>query len=154
MANEFRIKNGFRSEGNSDVTGSLTVTGNANITSLKGNAGSGSFGITIDGGGSGFATGMKGFTRIPYSGSITGWTMIGDATGSCVIDVWKANNAIPTVANSIAGTEKPTLTAQQLNSDTNLTTWSSSIAPGDIIAFNVDSTSTVTRVNLIIHTSK
>jgi hypothetical protein len=154
MANEFRIKNGFRSEGDSEVTGSLTVTGNANITNLKGNAGSGSFGITIDGGGSGFTTGLKGFTRIPYTGSITGWTMISDQSGSCVIDVWKANNAIPTVANSIAGTEKPTLTNQQLVSDTNLTTWTSSLSVGDIVAFNVDSISTVTRVNLIIHTSK
>jgi hypothetical protein len=80
--------------------------------------------------------------------------MIADQSGSCVIDVWKAAGTIPTVANTIAGTEKPTLSTQQINSDTNLTTWTSSVSPGDIFAFNVDSTSVLTRVNLSIYITK
>jgi hypothetical protein len=115
---------------------------------------SGSFGITIDGAGSTITTGNKGHVVIPYNGTITGWTIVADQSGSCVIDVWKANNLIPTSSNTIAGTEKPTLSNQQLNSDTNLTTWTSSISTGDIIAFNVDSATTVTRVNLSISVIK
>ena len=114
----------------------------------------GSFGITIDGAGSTITTGNKGHVVIPYNGTITGWTIVADQSGSCVIDVWRANNLIPTSSNTIAGTEKPTLSNQQLNSDTNLTTWTSSISTGDIIAFNVDSATTVTRVNLSISVIK
>ncbi|MEY4332936.1 MAG: hypothetical protein RLZZ196_1674, partial [Bacteroidota bacterium] len=38
--------------------------------------------------------------------------------------------------------------------DNNLTTWTTSVSSGDIIGFNVDSASTLTRVNLIIKVSK
>lgn len=154
MPNEFIVKNGFFSQGNSTVTGSLTVTGTISGGIFSGITSSGSFGITIDGAGSTITTGNKGFVIIPYSGTITSWTIVADQSGSCVIDVWKANNLIPTSSNTIAGTEKPTLTDQQLNSDTNLTTWTSSVSPGDIVAFNVDSATTVTRVNLSINVIK
>jgi hypothetical protein len=121
---------------------------------VTGGALSGSFGITIDGGGSAITTGNKGYLTVPYGGTITGWTMIADQSGSCVIDVWKAAGTTPTIANTIAGTEKPTLTSQQINSDINLTTWTSSVSPGDIFAFYVDSTSLITRVNLSIFITK
>lgn len=84
------------------------------------------------------------------NGTITGWSIVSDVAGDCVIDVWKAPGTIPTVANTITGTEKPTLTAQQLNFDTNLTTWTVSVTAGDVIGFNLDSASTLTSVNLII----
>jgi hypothetical protein len=121
---------------------------------VTGGALSGSFGITIDGGGSAITTGNKGYLTVPYGGTITGWRIISDQSGSCVIDVWKAAGTIPTVANTIAGTEKPTLTSQQINSDINLTTWTSSVSSGDIFAFYVDSTSLITRVNLSIFITK
>jgi hypothetical protein len=86
----------------------------------------------------------------PYSGTITGWYLNADASGSCVIDIWKANAAIPTNANSIAGTEKPTLSTQQLNSDVALSSWTTSVSVGDIFGFEVESASTVTKVVLTI----
>ena len=69
-----------------------------------------------------------------------------------VIDVWKDTfaNYPPTVADTIAGSEKPTLSSQISNQDLNLTTWTTSVLAGDIIAFNVDSVSTVTKINLSI----
>lgn len=211
MANEFRIKNGFFSDGNSIITGSLTVTsgvtgsllgtasfaitasyamngaggGSTNtgsllatasiagstITFTKGDGStfpivvptggavtggvlSGSFGITIDGAGSVITVGNKGYATIPYAGTITGWTMIANQSGNCAIDVWKAAGTIPTGANTIAGTEKPTLSSQQLASDTSLTTWTTSVAAGDVFAFYVDSATTITRVNLSIYITK
>jgi len=236
MANEFKIKRGFLSEGNGTITGSLTVTqgvtgslqgtasfaissstavsasfsqtasyaftavtasyalngggsvdtGSLLVTasvalntitftkgdgstfpitvdtgsgggggSVPGGALSGSFGITIDGAGSAITTGNKGYATIPYSGTITGWTMIADQSGNCVIDVWKTGSGnIPTVGGTITGTEKPTLSSQQINSDLNLTSWTTSVNAGDIVAFNVDSTSLITRVNLSIYITK
>lgn len=116
----------------------------------------GSFGLTIDGGGSAITTGTKGYITIPYNGTITGWDIFADTTGSIVVDVWKDTyaNFPPTVADSIAGTEKPTLSSAIKNQDTNLTSWTTSVSAGDIIAFNVDSAATVTRVNLIIYITK
>ncbi len=116
----------------------------------------GSFGITIDGGGNVITTGTKGYVTIPYDCTITGWDIFADQTGSCVIDLWKDtySNFAPTIADTITGTEKPTLSSQQKNRDTSLTTWTTNISAGDIIAFNVDSASTVQRVNVIIKVNK
>ena len=111
------------------------------------------FGITIDGGGSAITTGIKGDVTLPFSGTIIGWYITADQAGSIVIDIWKDifANFPPTAADSIAGTEKPTLSGTAANSDTNLTTWSSvTISSGDVIRFNVDSVATVTRVTLVI----
>lgn len=115
-----------------------------------------SFGVTIDGGGSVIATGIMGYVTIPYNCTITGWDIFADQSGSCVIDVWKDTyaNFAPNNADSIAGTEKPTLASQQKNRDTSLSSWTTSISAGDIIAFNVDSATTVTRVNVIIKVTK
>jgi hypothetical protein len=108
------------------------------------------FGCTVNGGGFAPLVGIIGYTVIPYNGTITGWNIVSDIAGSCVIDVWKANGVVPTVANTIAGTEKPTLIAQQLNSDNALTTWTIAVTSGDVIGFYLDSASTLTSVNLII----
>lgn len=163
--------NGLTVNGDLDVTGTTTldvldVTGVTTLDSLSANSISGttylnlpvnygSFGLTIDGGGSVITTGNKGYLVIPYAGTITGWQIISDVNGSCVIDVWKESSGnVPTVANTIVGTEKPTLSSQQINSDLTLTTWTNTVNQNDIFAFNVDSASTVTRVNLTIFITK
>jgi hypothetical protein len=110
----------------------------------------------IDGGGSAITTGQKGHLELPFACTITGWTLLADQSGSIVIDVWKDTyaNFPPTVADTIAGSEKPTLSSAQKNQDLTLTTWTTSVAAGDILAFNVDSVSTVTRVTLSIRAEK
>jgi hypothetical protein len=110
----------------------------------------------IDGGGSAITTGQKGHVEIPFAMTITGWTILADQSGSIVVDVWKDTYALfpPTVADTIAGTEKPTLSAVQKNQDLSLTTWTTAVAAGDILAFNVDSAATVTRVVVAIRGRK
>ena len=101
-----------------------------------------SIGITLDGGGAAITTGVKGYFRVPYAATITGWHLVGTPSGSIVIDVWKKAGAIPAVGDSIAGSEKPTLSSAQLASDTDLTTWTTTaIAAGDVIGYSVDSCS-------------
>lgn len=109
------------------------------------------FGITIDGGGSTITTGVKGDITIPFACTIDSWYVTADQAGSIVIDVWRDTlaNFPPTVADSIAGSEKPTLSGVAFNSDTSLTTFTRSLAANDVIRFNVDSVATVTRVNLV-----
>ena len=136
------------------VGSGLTLSGGE--LSAAGASSTGSFGITIDGGGSAITTGLKGFVRVPYTCTITGWEIYADQTGSVVIDVWKDTyaNFPPTSLDSIAGSEKPTLSSAQKNQDTSLGTWTTSVTAGDVIAFNVDSATTVTRVNLSINVTK
>jgi hypothetical protein len=140
--------------GTSGINGANGSSGTSGTTPTGMTAGS--FGITIDGGGSTITTGVKGYIQIPYSGTITGWSIVADQTGSCVIDVWKDtyDNFPPLVADSIAGSEKPTLSSAVKNQDLSLSTWTTSVTAGDIIAFNVDSATTVTRVNLYINITK
>jgi hypothetical protein len=82
---------------------------------------------------------------------IDSWYITADQAGSIVIDIWKDTlaNFPPTVLDTIAGTEKPTLAGAAFNSDTSLTTFTRSLAANDVIRFNVDSVATVTRVNLV-----
>lgn len=148
--------------GSSGSSGSSGVSGSSGSSGSSGTSGSsptalGSFGITIDAGSSVITTGIKGYVEIPYSGTITGWTIVGNDTGSIVIDVWKTSyaGAPPTVANSIAGTSKPTMSSVKKNQDLTISGWSStSVSAGDIIGFNVDSVSTLSRVNLSIKITK
>lgn len=121
---------------------------------LAGSAGTGSFGVTIDGASNVIATGSKGYREIPFACTITGWTILGKESGSCVIDVKKCTYSNFPTTTSITGSEKPTLSSAQKNQDTNLTTWTTAISAGDILEFVVDSASTITRVNLFIQYTK
>lgn len=105
-------------------------------------------GMCFDGAGSVPTVGTVGYVVCPFTGTIDQWSIVADASGSAVVDVWKAAGAIPTNGDTIAGSEKPTLSAQQLNSDTALTTWSTTVTAGDVFGFELESASTVTRVTV------
>lgn len=106
--------------------------------------------LTIDGAGSAISTGVKGYLRVPVNATITGWTLLADQVGSIVIDVWKDTfaNYPPTVADTITASAKPTLSSASSDDDTTLTGWTTAITAGDVLGFNVDSATTVTRVTL------
>jgi hypothetical protein len=134
--------------------GSVFKTNGSGVTRFADDIGT--FGITIDGGGSAITTGVKGELTIPYACTILAWTLLADQSGSIVLDVWKDTlaNYPPVVGDSIAGTEKPTLSTATNNEDASLSTWITSVAAGDTIRFNVDSVTTVTRANLVVKVRK
>lgn len=98
-------------------------------------------------------TGPKGFIVVPYDGTITGWYLTASESGGIVIDVWKDVWAHypPTDADSIAGTELPTLSGTDHNSDEALDTWTTTVTAGDVLGFNVDSCSGITRAVLVLN---
>jgi hypothetical protein len=110
----------------------------------------GSVGITIDGGGSAITTGTKGFLEVPFAGTITAVRMFADQSGSAVVDVWKDTyaNYPPTVADTITASAKPTISSTVKSQDTTLTGWTTAVSAGDILGFNVDSASTITRLTV------
>jgi len=115
---------------------------------------SGAIGLTIDGGGSAITTGVKGYVTVPFACTISRWYLSGSPSGSIVIDVWKVAGGIPTVANTIAGTEKPTLASGTVANDTSLSSWTTSVSAGDVIGFNVDSCSGCKLVTVVLAVTK
>jgi len=112
-----------------------------------------SFGIVINGGGSAITTGIKSDVIIPYNMVITNYTMVADTSGSIAVDLWKTNfNSFPpTLSSSIVGNQIPSIVNDVKKYSSNITNWTSSINSGDIIRFNVSSSSTITKLTLTIN---
>lgn len=130
------------------AAGSLGLGDNARTSAL---------GYAIDGGGDVITTGLAGIGLcIPYACTITEWTLHADVSGSIVVDVWKDTyaNYPPTVSDSITGSAKPTISGANRATGTALTGWTTSIAAGDILYFNVDSCATIKRAVLTLKVTK
>lgn len=131
--------------------GTLTLDNSTGGTvSVTGFPATTSFGVTVDGSGGVITTGQKGYIRIPYGFTITSWTLIGSPSGSITFDIWRTNNAIPTVANTIigGGGTKPSLSSATYATSSTLTNWTITGATGDVIGWNVDSCTTTTIATL------
>jgi len=104
----------------------------------------------IDGAGSAIATGIKGDIEVPFAGTITAARLFADQSGSIVVNIWKDTyaNFPPTVGDKITASAPPTISTATKSQDTTLTGWTTSITAGDILRFNVDSATTITRVTL------
>lgn len=91
------------------------------------------------------------YVRVPYSGTITEWDIVANASCTCTIDIWKANNALPTVANTITASAKPALSAATTTSSTTLTGWTTTVTAGDVFGFQLSSlTGSPTEVTLAL----
>jgi len=104
----------------------------------------------IDGGGSAITTGEKGHLRIPFACTISQVTMLADQEGSIKVDIWKQTYAAfpPTNTETICGANEPEISSGIKDEDATLTAWTTAIAAGDILAFNVDSITTIERVTI------
>lgn len=99
--------------------------------------------VAISGSGYVLDTGIK--VRIPiyFPGTIVEATLLADATGSVVVDIWKDTygNYPPTDADSITAAAPLTLSGAIKTTDTTLTGWTTAIASGDTLIYNIDSCS-------------
>lgn len=114
--------------------------------------------LSMSGDGAVISLGYKGYIRVPYSGTITGYVLTGDsATGSIKIDIWKAAYADfpPVNANSICNGHEPELVSAQKAVVTDVSNWSTvAVSEGDFIAFNVDSVDINTEVVLSLNINR
>ena len=109
-----------------------------------------SFGTTIDGQGGVIvaASTSYGYVYIPSAGTITGWALNSDVSGSAVIDVKRSGTSI------IGGGNSPTLTSAS-SASASVSGWTSTtVAAGDIIEFVATSATTITRLNVFIKYTK
>lgn len=141
----------------------VTITTNATTDTITisasggGGSSTAAVGYTINGGGSVITTGVAGNgLYIPFACTITSVTMQANTTGSIVIDIWKDSyaNFPPTVADSICGSAKPTITSSNKSQNSTLTGWTTSVSAGDILYFNVDSVSSISNVVLTLTVTK
>jgi len=141
------------------VAGSgITLAGNptTDTITISSSTTTAGIGFLIDGGGSAITTGIKGDLQIPFNSTITSWSLMADQSGSAVGDIWKDTfaNYPPTVADTITGSAKPTLTSQTSATSSTLTGWTTSITAGDTLRFNIDSSTTITRLTLSLNLTR
>jgi hypothetical protein len=112
----------------------------------------------IDGGGSAITTGVKGGLHVPFACTITEVVTLAldNLTGSIVVDIWKDSyaNHPPTVADTITASAKPTISSATKAKDSTLTGWTTSVSADDVLFFNVDSITTLTRVLVSLKVTK
>ena len=110
----------------------------------------------IDGGGVVLTPGIKGDLEIPFACQILRATLLADQVGSIVVDVWSDvfGNYPPTVADSITGAAPPTIVGATKSQDTTLTGWTTAVAAGNTLRFNVNSVATIQRVTLSLEVQK
>ncbi len=111
--------------------------------------------FVIDGGGSVITTGLRGPLEVPVACSITRATTLGDqTTGSVVVDVWKTTYSSyrpgvhPVSSDSITSASPPTISTAAKAQDTTLSGWTTALSGGDLLAFNVSSIATFTKVTV------
>jgi hypothetical protein len=117
----------------------------------------GTFGCNFNGNGTTPAIGSKFRLEIPYACTINSVTLLGDLTGDAVVDIWVDTyaNYSPTVADSICGSNKPTISSSNKGQLTSFSTWTTtSIAAGSIAVINLDSVSTITDLTIIVKVTK
>lgn len=109
-------------------------------------------GFLVDGGGSEIPVDKQCFIRIPFNCTITKVTLLADQIGSIVIDIWKDtyNNFPPTDEDSITASSPPTISNDIQSEDNTLTDWIKNITAGDVLKFNVDSVSAITKITLML----
>lgn len=108
--------------------------------------------IVFDGLGMPLVTGIWGDVPVHFDGTILEWRLIALEVGDLQVDIWKTDYAgfPPTVADTITGTDKPLLASAQKNDDTALTGWTTAITVGDVLRFNIDSASVITKATLTL----
>ncbi len=133
--------------GNLTVSDAVTVSANQQIASIN---------FIIDGGGSVIGTGIAGWVRIDFACTINRVTLLGDQTGSINLDIWKDTyaNYPPTNADSITASANPAITTDIKYEDSTLTGWTTSIAAGDILMFNVDTITAFERITIDLKVTK
>jgi hypothetical protein len=103
--------------------------------------------IIIDGGGAEIGTGMAGWVEVPFACTIVAARALADQTGDIEVAIGKETYAnhdpvSPTVISASAPVEISTDIKSQ---DTTLTGWTTSVAAGDIIYFDVVAVTDIER---------
>jgi len=110
----------------------------------------GAFIVGWDGGGVALKSNKAVDVPIVYTGTITGWTLYPDVSGSAVVDIATDTYAGYPTFTSIVASAPPTLTSAAKATSSTLTGWTIAATAGDILRFTLSSASDVTRLLCVI----
>ena len=91
------------------------------------------------------ANGQTAYVSVPFSCTISAWSLMID-TGTITVDVWKVANgtAVPTVTNTITASALPAISTGTAKQSTTLTGWTTSVSANDIFGFYINAVSGAT----------
>lgn len=115
-----------------------------------------SVGAILDGGGAAIAANTIVYVRVPFACTINEFTILADQSGSITVKVYKDTyaNYPPIAADDISNGGLAVTTATKAT-DTTLTSWTTAIAAGDVLAFtNTTLATSVTRVTCQLKVTK
>lgn len=146
-------------EGYNNTDSNLTATNvQEAIDELAATAGGilSEFAFTFDGGGLVVPIPTQIDFPVPFGCVINSVVMLADQVSNTTVDVWAAPYASfpPTVANTIVGSSKPTLSADDQSEDTTLTSWTTTVAAGTVIRVNLDTNSAAKRLGLFLKVTR
>ena len=110
--------------------------------------------FVCDGSGSVLTTGTKAYIKIPFGGTLTGWTLIGSPSGSITIDIFRATdtNGLPVTSIVGGGGTKPALSTAVENKSTSFSGWTSTTLNAfDNMAISLSGITSTTYVALILY---
>jgi hypothetical protein len=119
--------------------------------------------LVVDGFSVPILSGNKGWVEVPFYGTITSVKMFVDQICNITVDIWKSTYATypPIADDSICGSVHPSIASSggllvsELGSGDNpLTGWDTSLVPGDILWFHVDSNDQATLLTISITIEK
>jgi hypothetical protein len=119
-------------------------------TSVK----TGSCGVTFDGGGQ-VIQNKTAYVQMPYSGTLTSWSMVADVAGACTISVYKGTFGTFPPTSAVYSTQ-PAIPATNITAS-NAGAYNpgmDTITAGDVLKFDISGVSTITWVNLSISITK
>jgi len=110
----------------------------------------------VDGGGSPITTGQKGHLDVPFPCTVQQVLLLADQVGSIKVDIWRDtyDNFPPTNGDSICGGNEPEIAGGRKYRDSVLAGWTKNFDKGDILAFNVDSCTSITRAVICLKVAK
>lgn len=108
--------------------------------------------VVFDGLGSELVPGIWGDVPVHFDGIILRWRLIALELGDLQVDIWKTDYTdFPgSVADTITGSDVPSLSSSQKDESTALTGWTTNVNAGDVLRFNIDSVSAITKATLTL----
>ncbi len=106
--------------------------------------------MTVGGYGTVLPTGVCGDMQAPVDGTIVAAALMLDQSGSVAVSVWRDSyaNYPPTIADVVSSAFSVTTSVGLL--DQTLSGWTTTIAAGDCLRFNIDSVTTITRMTIAL----
>ena len=110
--------------------------------------------FAVDGNGVAISAGTYSWVKIPYGGTLTGWTLIGSPSGSITVDIIRATdtNGLPVSSIVGGGGTKPALSTAVENKSTSFTGWTSTTLNAfDNLAVTVSGVTSTTYCVLVLY---